>query len=171
MENGFRMYDIIEKKRDGRRLSKEEIQYFIDGFTVGEISDYQASALLMAIYFQEMTTTETYQLTKAMKNSGDIIDLSMVRGVKVDKHSTGGVGDKTSLIAAPLACACGVSVAKMSGRGLGFTGGTIDKLESIPGVTTQLSPETFRQLINENGMAITGQTAQVAKADKLLYAL
>ena len=171
MENGFRMYDIIEKKRDGRRLSKEEIQYFIDGFTAGEIPDYQASALLMAIYFQGMTTTETYQLTEAMKNSGDIIDLSMVRGVKVDKHSTGGVGDKTSLIAAPLACACGVSVAKMSGRGLGFTGGTIDKLESIPGVTTQLSPETFRQLINENGMAITGQMAQVAKADKLLYAL
>ena len=171
MENGFRMYNIIEKKRDSRRLSKEEIQYFIDGFTAGEIPDYQASALLMAIYFQGMTTTETYQLTEAMKNSGDIIDLSMVRGVKVDKHSTGGVGDKTSLIAAPLACACGVSVAKMSGRGLGFTGGTIDKLESIPGVTTQLSPETFRQLINENGMAITGQMAQVAKADKLLYAL
>ena len=106
-------------------------------------------------------------LKQSHKNSGDIIDLSMVRGVKVDKHSTGGVGDKTSLIAAPLACACGVSVAKMSGRGLGFTGGTIDKLESIPGVTTQLSPETFRQLINENGMAITGQTAQVKNVSKV----
>lgn len=171
MNNSVSMYDIIEKKRDGGQLSGEEIQYFINGYTAGVIPDYQVSALLMAIYFQGMTTEETYQLTDAMKNSGDIVDLSMVKGIKVDKHSTGGVGDKTSLIATPLACACGVSVAKMSGRGLGFTGGTIDKLEAIPGVTTQLSPETFRKLINENGMAITGQTAQVAKADKLLYAL
>lgn len=165
------MYDIIEKKRDGGKLSRDEIYYFVNGFTKGEIPDYQASALLMAIFIRKMDKEETYILTEAMEHSGDIVDLSDVKGVKVDKHSTGGVGDKTTLICAPLAASCGVTVAKMSGRGLGFTGGTIDKLESIPGFQTQLSPEKFRELLNRNGIAITGQTAEVAKADKLIYAL
>ena len=165
------MYGIIEKKRDGGKLSREEINFFIEGFTTGRIPDYQASALLMAIFLRRMDKEETYFLTDAMMKSGDIVDLSAVHGCKVDKHSTGGVGDKTTLICAPLASACGVPVAKMSGRGLGFTGGTIDKLEAIPGFSTQLSPEAFIAQINRIGIAITGQTAQVAKADKLLYAL
>lgn len=165
------MYEIIEKKRDGGRLSKEEIQYFIDGIIGGSIPDYQASALLMAIYLQKMDREETYELTDAMKNSGDVIDLSAIKGIKVDKHSTGGVGDKTTLIAAPLVAACGVPIAKMSGRGLGFTGGTIDKLESIPGFSTAVEETKFIDLVNRNGISVIGQTAQIARADKILYAL
>lgn len=165
------MTDIIVKKRNGGKLSDEEICYFIEEYTNGRIPDYQASALLMAIFFIKMDRDETYSLTRAMKNSGDIIDLSEIHGIKVDKHSTGGVGDKTTLIAAPIAAACGVSVAKMSGRGLGFTGGTIDKLESIPGMRTALGRKEFADLVNKCGIAVTGQTEQTAKADKLLYAL
>ncbi|MBK5263490.1 MAG: hypothetical protein JJE17_13145, partial [Peptostreptococcaceae bacterium] len=132
------MVDIILKKREGGKLSEDEIVFFIDGYTNGSIPDYQASALLMAIYFKGMDMEETYQLTKAMKNSGEVIDLSSIKGIKVDKHSTGGVGDKTTLVVGPLAAACGVPVAKMSGRGLGFTGGTVDKMESIPGFKTSI---------------------------------
>ncbi|MGI6722170.1 MAG: thymidine phosphorylase [Anaerovoracaceae bacterium] len=165
------MVDIITRKRDGGTLSREEIDYFIEGYTAGEIPDYQASALLMAIYFRHLDRRETYLLTDAMMRSGDIIDLSGIDGVKVDKHSTGGVGDKTTLIAAPLAAALGVRVAKMSGRGLGFTGGTVDKMESIPGFETSLEEERFTELVNKNGIAVTGQTAHIARADKKLYAL
>lgn len=165
------MNDIILKKRNGGKLTQDEIKYFIDGYTGGEIPDYQASALLMAIYFQKMDKEETFQLTDAMRYSGDTIDLSEIRGIKVDKHSTGGVGDKVSLIVAPIAAACGVPVAKMSGRGLGFTGGTIDKLESIPGFKTSMEPAEFTKQVNDIGIAIIGQTAHVAPADKKLYAL
>ena len=165
------MNDIIIKKRDGGKLSQNEIRYFVEGYTKGEIPDYQASALLMAVFFQEMDKEETFELTNAMRYSGDIIDLSGIHGVKVDKHSTGGVGDKTTLIAAPLAAACGVPVAKMSGRGLGFTGGTVDKMESIPGFRTTLEPEEFLQQVNELGIAVIGQTAHITPADKKIYAL
>jgi pyrimidine-nucleoside phosphorylase len=165
------MYDIIYKKREGGSLSKEEISYFVQGYTKGEIPDYQAAALLMAIYFRKMDRQETYQLTDAMRHSGDVIDLSGVHGVKVDKHSTGGVGDKTTLIVGPLAAACGVPIAKMSGRGLGFTGGTVDKLESIPGFRTALPEEEFIELVNRVGLSVIGQTAEVAPADKKIYAL
>ncbi|MEA4922730.1 MAG: thymidine phosphorylase [Eubacteriaceae bacterium] len=165
------MCGIIRKKRDGGKLSKEEISYFIKGFTEGSIPDYQASALLMAVYLQKMDREETYDLTDAMKNSGDVADLSSIKGIKVDKHSTGGVGDKTTLITVPLAAACGVPVAKMSGRGLGFTGGTVDKMESVPGLKTAIPEKEFFDLVNNNGLAVIGQTAQIAKADKLLYAL
>ncbi len=165
------MNEIILKKRNGGKLSKDEIEFFVDGYTRGDIPDYQASALLMAIYFQKMDREETFRLTDAMRYSGDTIDLSRIRGIKVDKHSTGGVGDKVSLIVAPIAAACGVPVAKMSGRGLGFTGGTIDKLESIPGFRTSMEPDEFTDQVNEIGMAIIGQTAHVAPADKKLYAL
>ena len=165
------MNDVILKKRNGGKLTQEEIKYFVDGYTKGEIPDYQASALLMAIYFQKMDREETFQLTDAMRYSGDTIDLSEIRGIKVDKHSTGGVGDKVSLIVAPIAAACGVPVAKMSGRGLGFTGGTIDKLESIPGFQTSMEPGDFTKQVNDIGIAIIGQTAHVAPADKKLYAL
>lgn len=165
------MNDIIVKKRDGGTLTQAEIRWFIKHYTEGEIPDYQAAALLMAIYFQKMDRAETFELTNAMRYSGDTIDLSAVRGVKVDKHSTGGVGDKTTLIVAPLAAACGVPIAKMSGRGLGFTGGTVDKLESIPGFQTTLEPAAFLKQVNEIGISVIGQTAHITPADKKLYAL
>ena len=165
------MADIIYKKREGGSLSQEEIEGFIQGYTVGTIPDYQASALLMAIYFRKMTREETYALTRAMKNSGDVVDLSRIGGIKVDKHSTGGVGDKTTLIAGPLAAACGVPIAKMSGRGLGFTGGTVDKMESIPGFQTTVEADNFIDLVNRIGLSVIGQTAHIAPADKKLYAL
>lgn len=164
------MYGIIQKKRDGGRLTKEEIEYFIQGVTERTIPDYQTSALLMAIYLQKMNKEETYYLTDAMRRSGETADLSAIRGCKVDKHSTGGVGDKTTMIVAPLVAACGVPVAKMSGRGLGFTGGTIDKLESIPGFQTDIDRDHFIQLVNQNGLAVIGQTEGIACADKQLYA-
>jgi pyrimidine-nucleoside phosphorylase len=165
------MYDIIYKKREGNPLSEEEIRFFINGYTEGSIPDYQAAALLMAIYFQKMTPEETYFLTDAMKNSGDIVDLSSIEGVKVDKHSTGGVGDKTTLIVGPLAAACGIPIAKMSGRGLGFTGGTVDKMESIPGFRTTLTEQEFLDQVKRIGISVIGQTGQIAPADKKLYAL
>lgn len=163
--------DIIEKKRDGDELNREEIRYFVKGFTNGSIPDYQASALLMAMYLNELTDEETFELTDAMKDSGDTIDLSSVRGHTVDKHSTGGVGDKTTLIVLPMVSACLVPVAKMSGRGLGFTGGTIDKLESIPGFRTSLTEEEFLEQVQQIGIALTGQTGNITPADKKIYAL
>lgn len=165
------MYDLIYKKREGEALTQEEIEFFISGYTSGSIPDYQTSALLMAIFFRKMTKEETYALTKAMKNSGDVVDLSEIEGVKVDKHSTGGVGDKTTLVVGPLAAACGVKTAKMSGRGLGFTGGTVDKMESIPGFRTTLEANEFISLVNRVGLSVIGQTAHIAPADKKLYAL
>jgi pyrimidine-nucleoside phosphorylase len=165
------MYDIILKKRGGGEFSKDEIEYFINGYTEGSIPDYQASALLMAIFFKGLTHGETFTLTEAMMRSGDVVDLSSVEGVKVDKHSTGGVGDKTTLIVAPLAAACGVTVAKMSGRGLGFTGGTIDKMEAIPGMRTSLEADEFIALVNRSKLAVIGQTGHITPADKKLYAL
>ena len=167
----MRMYDIIIKKRNGEALSDEEIAYFIKGYTDGTIPDYQASALLMAIYFQGMTEHETAVLTMEMAHSGDMLDLSAIKGMKADKHSTGGVGDKTSLVLTPLAASIGIPVAKMSGRGLGHTGGTIDNLESFPGFTPGISEEQFINNVNTIGIAIAGQTKNMAPADKKLYAL
>ena len=167
----MRMYDVIKKKRDGERLTDEEIRWFIKGYVKGEIPDYQASALLMAIYFQGMDHEETTNLTMAMADSGDRLDLSGIHGIKVDKHSTGGVGDKTSLIVGPILASLGVPVAKMSGRGLGHTGGTIDKLEGIKGFCTSIPEEDFIRQVNEVGLAIVGQTANLAPADKKIYAL
>ena len=163
--------DIISKKRDGKELSASEIEFFIKAYLNGDIPDYQASALLMAIYFRHMSEKETFDLTRVMLHSGDIVDLSDIHGTKVDKHSTGGVGDKVTLIVAPIAASCGVPIAKMSGRGLGFTGGTIDKLESIPGFKTTLEPADFHKQVNEIGIAVIGQSGHIAPADKKLYAL
>lgn len=167
----MRMIDIIHKKRNNFPLTKEEIEFFIDEYVKGNIPDYQVSALLMAICCNELNSDEMFYLTNAMLHSGDIIDLSEISGVKVDKHSTGGVGDKTSLVVAPLAAVYGVKMAKMSGRGLGHTGGTLDKLESIPGFKIELTGEEFIKQVNEIGLAIIGQTANIAPADKKLYAL
>lgn len=167
----MRMYDLIMKKRNGGQLTKEEIEFMVKGFTAGEIPDYQMSAMMMAVYFVGMNTEETLHLTMAMANSGDMLDLSAIEGIKVDKHSTGGVGDKTSLALAPMVAACGIKVAKMSGRGLGHTGGTIDKLESFPGFSTEITEERFIHNVNTIGIAIMGQTADLAPADKKLYAL
>ena len=167
----MRMYDIIRKKRDGGELSKEEIDFFINGYVKGEIPDYQASALLMAIFFNGMNFDETVALTFAVRDSGQRLDFSSINGIRVDKHSTGGVGDKTSLVVAPLVASLGVKVAKMSGRGLGHTGGTIDKLESIPGFKTDISEEEFLKNVNEIGICIVGQNKDLAPADKKLYAL
>lgn len=167
----MRMVDIIEKKRDGGVLTDEEIRFFISGYVDGSIPDYQASALAMAIYFRGMDDHEIAVLTDAMMHSGDIIDLSNIQGIKADKHSTGGVGDKTSLAAGPIVAACGVKMAKMSGRGLGHTGGTLDKLESIPGFRIGLTIEEFENQVNKIGLAIIGQTGEVVPADKKLYAL
>ncbi len=167
----MRMYDIIMKKRNGQVLTNDEISFFVNGYTRGEIPDYQIAALLMAIYFRGLNQEETLYLTLNMAESGDNMDLSRIEGIKVDKHSTGGVGDKTSLVIGPMVAALGVPVAKMSGRGLGHTGGTIDKLESIPGFKTALSVEKFIENVNRIKISLVGQTANLAPADKLLYAL
>ena len=167
----MRIVDVINKKKNGEVLTSEEIKFFINGYVEGIIPDYQASALLMAILLKGMNKEETFYLTEAMLNSGKIVDLSMIKGVKVDKHSTGGVGDKTSLVLGPLVASAGVKLAKMSGRGLGHTGGTLDKLESIPSFDVNLSSEEFIKQVQNVGMAIIGQTADLVPADKKLYAL
>lgn len=167
----MRMVDIIAKKRDGKELTTEEINFFIQGYTKGTIPDYQASSLAMAIYFQDMSDRERADLTMAMVNSGETIDLSAIEGIKVDKHSTGGVGDTTTLVLAPLVAALDVPVAKMSGRGLGHTGGTIDKLESVDGFHVELTNDEFVQLVNRDKVAVIGQTGNLTPADKKLYAL
>ena len=167
----MRMYDIIRKKRDGQPLSREEIRFFTENLVKGEIPDYQAAALLMAIYFQGMDPEETRELTFAIRDSGERLDFSAVHGIRADKHSTGGVGDKTSLVAAPIVASLGIKVAKVSGRGLGHTGGTVDKLESIPGFKTELPEEEFIDIVNQVGAAIVGQSREIAPADKILYAL
>ena len=167
----MRMVDIIASKRDGNELTDEEISFFVNGYTKGEIPDYQVSALMMAIYFRGMNERETLTLTNVMADSGDKLDLSAINGIKVDKHSTGGVGDKTSIALTPIVAACGVPIAKMSGRGLGHTGGTIDKLESFNGFNVSIPTETFIKNVNDIGISLMGQTADLAPADKKLYAL
>ena len=167
----MRMYDLMTKKKHGGALTAEELHYMVEGYVAGEIPDYQMSAMLMAIWFSGMTAQETTELTIAMADSGDRVDLSAIAGKKVDKHSTGGVGDKTTLICAPIVAACGGRVAKMSGRGLGHTGGTVDKLEAIPGYETAISREKFFSIVNECGVSVIGQSGNLAPADKKLYAL
>ena len=167
----MRTYDIIKKKRDGYELTEQEIRFFIDGYVKGDIPDYQASALCMAIFYKGMTVDETTALTLAIRDSGDVLNFSEIKGIRVDKHSTGGVGDKTSLVVAPIVASLGVKVAKMSGRGLGHTGGTVDKLESIEGFKVDLDSKTFIDIVNSVGIAIVGQSATLAPADKKLYAL
>ena len=167
----MRMYDLIMKKRNGEALNHQEIQYLVEEYVAGNIPDYQMSAFLMAVYFQGMTEEETLAMTLAVAHSGDMVDLSGIEGTKVDKHSTGGVGDKTTLIIAPIVAACGAKVAKMSGRGLGHTGGTVDKLESIPGLRTTLTREEFFEVVNKTGVSVIGQSGNLAPADKKLYAL
>ncbi|MBM5993364.1 MULTISPECIES: pyrimidine-nucleoside phosphorylase [Staphylococcus] len=167
----MRMIDIIEKKRDGKSLTKEEIEFFVNGYTHEEVPDYQASSLAMAIFFQDMNDEERAALTMSMVNSGEKIDLSDINDIKVDKHSTGGVGDTTTLVLAPLVAAVGVPVAKMSGRGLGHTGGTIDKLESVKGFNVEISEKDFIKLVNDNQVAVIGQSGNLTPADKKLYAL
>ena len=167
----MRMYDLIMKKRNALKLSKEEIDYMISGYVAGDIPDYQMAAFLMAVYFRGMDKEETAAMTLATAQSGDMVDLSSIEGVKVDKHSTGGVGDKTTLIVAPIVAACGCKVAKMSGRGLGHTGGTVDKLESIPNLRTAFSKEEFFDIVRKTGIAVVGQSGNLAPADKKLYAL
>ena len=167
----MRMYDLISKKRNGGALSRKEMTHLIEGYVKGEIPDYQMSAFLMAVYFQGMTKEETAIMTELVAKSGDVVDLSPIEGIKVDKHSTGGVGDKTTLIVAPLAAACGVKVAKMSGRGLGHTGGTVDKLESIPGMRVSLARDEFFEVVNKTGLCVIGQSGNLTPADKKLYAL
>lgn len=166
-----RMYDMIKKKRDGNELTREELHSIITGYCNGEIPDYQMSAFCMAIYFRGMTTEETANLTLEIRDSGEILDTDGLEGIRVDKHSTGGVGDKTSLIVAPIVASLGLTVAKMSGRGLGHTGGTVDKLESIPGFRTEMTRDEFVSVVRETGIAIVGQSGELAPADKLLYAL
>lgn len=166
-----RFVDLIQKKKQGETLTKEEIDFMITDYVAGEIPDYQMSAMLMAIYFNGMEDEELAVFTLAMRDSGDLVDLSPIDGIKVDKHSTGGVGDKTTLIVGPIVAACGVAVAKMSGRGLGFTGGTLDKLESISGFRIDLSAEEFFETVKKTGISVIGQTGNLAPADKLLYAL
>ena len=165
------MYDLIQKKRDGFALTTEEIKYVVSAYTKGEIKDYQMSAFLMAVYFQKMNKQETVDLTLAMASSGEMLDLSRIHGVKVDKHSTGGIGDKTTLILAPMLAALNIPVAKMSGRGLGYTGGTIDKLESFPGFSTSVTKENFIENVNRHFICVAGQTENLAPADKKIYAL
>ena len=167
----MRMYDIIKLKRDGHPLSKEQIDFFVKGYVLGDIPDYQVSALLMAIYFKGMNIEETTNLTLAIRDSGERLNFADIKGLRVDKHSTGGVGDKTSLVVAPIVASLGVKVAKMSGRGLGHTGGTIDKLEAIPGYKTDIPVEEFKNIVNKTGLSIVGQSAKLAPADKKLYAL
>lgn len=167
----MRMVDVIAKKRDGKELTKEEIEFFVKGYTSGDIPDYQASSLAMAIYFQDMTDDERANLTMAMVESGDQIDLSEIEGIKVDKHSTGGVGDTTTLVLAPLVAALDIPVAKMSGRGLGHTGGTIDKLEAVEGFHVEISEQEFIDLVNKDKVAVIGQTGNLTPADKKLYSL
>ncbi|WP_367569342.1 pyrimidine-nucleoside phosphorylase [Lacrimispora sp.] len=167
----MRMYDVIAKKRNGEILTEEEIRFMIEGYVKGDIPDYQMSAMLMAVYLKGMSDEETAILTDAVAHSGDMVDLSRIEGIKVDKHSTGGVGDKTTLVVAPMVAACGVKVAKMSGRGLGHTGGTVDKMEAIPGMRTTLTEEEFFSVVNSTGLSVIGQSGNLAPADKKLYAL
>ena len=167
----MRMYDLIHKKRNGESLTKEELEYIVKEYVAGNIPDYQMSALLMAIYFQGMNDEETSVFTNEVAHSGDMVDLSSIEGVKVDKHSTGGVGDKTTLVIGPIVASYGVKVAKMSGRGLGHTGGTVDKMESIPGMQTSLDSKQFTEIVNKIGICVVGQSGNLAPADKKLYAL